>query len=225
MALLVHDKQMMDDVKRGIVSTEELTNYLIRTYPVTQLARELAEIMLNENQLGTKPIIYLTESEVKKLYDLKIDNESLANVRDAFIVQASTGLAYIDVLNLKREDIHITEDGTHYINKLRHKTSNSFTTVVLPMGVEVLKKHDYQLHIISNQKYNLFLKTLQSLTGITTTLTTHVARRTYATTLVNRGCPIQTVSKALGHASVKVTQSAYAQILNRTVINDIKKIL
>ena len=67
MALLVHDKQMMDDVKRGIVSTEELTNYLIRTYPVTQLARELAEIMLNENQLGTKPVV-ITEAQFKAFF-------------------------------------------------------------------------------------------------------------------------------------------------------------
>lgn len=170
---------------------------------------------------GKKPIIYLTESEIKRIIDLRIDNESLSNIRDAFILQASTGLAYCDLYALRKEDIKVTDDGTYYISKQRQKTGTSFTTVILPMGVEVLKKHDYQLHIITNQKYNLFLKTLQGLSGITTTLTTHVARRTYATMLLNKGVRIETVSKCLGHRNSKITQAAYAEVLNSTVIEEV----
>ena len=172
---------------------------------------------------GKKSIIYLTELELKAIYETRIDNESLSDVRDAFILQASTGMAYIDIYNLRMEDIHIMPDGTHYISKHRCKTGTTFTTVVLDMGVEVLKKHDYQLHIISNQKYNVFLKTIQSLCGIKTTLTTHVARRTYATMLLNRGVRIETVSKCMGHRNVKITQAAYAEVLNSTVINEVKE--
>ena len=171
---------------------------------------------------GKKDIVYLTEEELRALNALEIENESLANIRDAFILQATTGLAYIDIYNLRKEDIQITEDGTHYICKNRVKTTTQFTTVVLPMGVDVLKRHGYQLHIISNQKYNLFLKTLQSMCGITTTLTTHVARRTYATMLLNRGVRLETVSKCMGHRNVKITQAAYAQVLNKTVIEEVK---
>jgi len=171
---------------------------------------------------GKKDIIYLTESELEALNALEIDNESLANIRDAFVLQACTGLAYIDIYNLKREDIKMTEEGTHYISKNRHKTSTQFTTVILPMGVEVLKRHDYQLHIISNQKYNVMLKTLQTLCGLKTTLTTHVARRTYATMLLNRGVRLETVSKCMGHKTTKITQAAYAQVLNKTVIDEVK---
>lgn len=170
---------------------------------------------------GKRKIIYLTESEIRKINDLEIDNESLANVRDAFLLQASTGLAYCDVYGLKREDIHIMDDGTHYIRKERQKTGNSYTCVILPMGVEVLKRHNYQLHIISNQKMNAMLKTIQVLSGVTTTLTTHVARRSYATYLLNHGVRIETVSHSLGHASVKITQAAYAAFLNDTVIKEV----
>lgn len=171
---------------------------------------------------GKKDIVYLTEDELRALNDLKIDNESLSNIRDAFILQASTGLAYIDIYNLRKEDIQVMEDGTHYICKNRVKTSTQYTTVVLPMGVEVLKKHDYQLHIISNQKYNLFLKSLQTMAGLKTNLTTHVARRTYATMLLNRGVRLETVSKCMGHKNTKITQAAYAQVLNKTVIEEVK---
>lgn len=170
---------------------------------------------------GKKDIVYLTEDELEAVNGLEIDNESLANIRDAFILQASTGLAYIDIYNLKKEDIHVRPDGTHYICKNRVKTTTQYTTVILPMGVEVLKRHDYQLHIISNQKYNLFLKTLQSMCGLKTTLTTHVARRTYATMLLNKGVRLETVSRCMGHRNTKITQAAYAQVLNKTVIEEV----
>ena len=170
---------------------------------------------------GKKDIVYLTEDELEAVNGLEIDNESLANIRDAFILQASTGLAYIDIYNLKKEDIHVRPDGTHYICKNRVKTTTQYTTVILPMGVEVLKRHDYQLHIISNQKYNLFLKTLQTMCGLKTTLTTHVARRTYATMLLNKGVRLETVSRCMGHRNTKITQAAYAQVLNKTVIEEV----
>lgn len=174
---------------------------------------------------GKKDIVYLTEEEIKAIYDLKIDNKSLSDVRDAFILQASTGMAYIDTYNLKKEDIQIAEDGTHYIVKNRHKTSTQFTSVILPMGVEVLKKHDYQLHIISNQKYNLFIKTIQGMAGIEKNLTTHVARKSYGTLLLNKGVRLEVVSKALGHSNTKITQQAYSKLLNNTVVDEIKAII
>ncbi|MBQ3414536.1 MAG: tyrosine-type recombinase/integrase [Clostridia bacterium] len=174
---------------------------------------------------GTKDIEYLTEEEIERLNTLEIDNKSLSDVRDAFILQSATGLAYIDLYNLKKEDIKIDDDGTHYIVKNRHKTGTQFTTVVLPNGVEVLKKHNYNLHIITNQKYNYFLKALQKMANIETKLTTHLARKTFATMLLNRGVRLETVSKACGHSSVKITQAAYGKLLNKTVINEIKAVI
>lgn len=175
---------------------------------------------------GKGDIIYLTEPELKRIVDCQIDNVSLSNVRDAFVLQASTGLAYCDILGLKETDIKTTEDGTYYITKQRQKTGTTYTSVVMPAGVEVLKKHGGQVpKIISNQKYNLFLKNIQALSGVTTTLTTHVARRTYATTLLNRGVRIETVSKCLGHANVRITQAAYAEFLDDTIIKEVEKVL
>lgn len=174
---------------------------------------------------GTKDIEYLTKEELEKLYNLQIDNKSLSDVRDAFILQASTGLAYIDVFNLKKEDIQIDESGTHYIVKNRHKTNTQFVTVVMDKGVEVLKKHNYQLHIISNQKYNYYLKTIQGLAGINTKLTTHLARKTFATMMLNNKVRLETVSKMLGHSSTSITQQAYAKIIPKTVIDEVKAVI
>ena len=171
-----------------------------------------------------KKIEYLTEEELQHINTLSIENKSLSDVRDAFILQASTGLAYIDLLNLTREDIKIAEDGTHYITKTRHKTNSEFTTVVLPMGVEVLKRHNYQLRIITNQKYNLFLKTLQTLAGIQTTLTTHLARKTFCCLLLNKGVSINTVAKCAGHQDIKITRSYYATLQESTIIKEVSQV-
>lgn len=192
-------------------------------------ARDNGKIQINPlNGLkwskGKKDIEYLTEDEIEKIYNLRLDNKSLSNVRDAFILQASTGLAYIDIYNLKKEDIRIDEDGTHYIVKNRHKTKTQYTTVILPKGVEVLKKNNYQLHIISNQKYNYMLKLIQDLAGVKTKMTTHLARKTFATYLLNHNVRLETVSKCLGHSSTAITQSAYGKLLNKTIIEEVKAV-
>ena len=172
--------------------------------------------------VGKKRIEYLTEEELKRIHDLDIDNKSLSDVRDAFLFQASTGLAYIDLLNLTGEDIRITGDGTHYITKNRHKTGSEYTTVILPMGVEVLRRHNYRLRVITNQKYNLYLKTIQDLAGIEgKTLTTHLARKTFCCLLLNRGVDINTVARCAGHQDIKITRSYYATLQESTVIREV----
>ena len=171
-----------------------------------------------------KKIEYLTEEELNRIYNLDIDNKSLSDIRDAFLFQASTGLAYVDLLNLKKEDIKITEDGTHYITKNRHKTDSEYTTVVLPMGVEMLKRHNYKIRVITNQKYNLFLKTIQLLANIQNkTLTTHIARKTFCCLLLNKGVSINTVAKCAGHNDIKITRSFYATLQENTIIKEINQ--
>ncbi len=210
--------------------TETSAGYMIRIKSIIRFAVDNGKLPLNpltglKVTKGKPNISYLTEEEVNRIYDFNIENKSLADVRDAFILQASTGLSYIDLCNLRKEDIQIADDGTHYIVKNRHKTNIQYTSVILPKGVEVLKRHNYQLHIISNQKSNYMLHIIQGLCGIKTSMTTHLARRTYATLLLNRGVRIETVSKCLGHQNVRTTQTAYAKLLNDTIINEVKGVM
>lgn len=203
---------------------------MTRTKTIIRYAMDNGKLSINPFQnikynKTKKDIQYLTEDELNTIYNLNIDNKGLSNVRDAFILQASTGLSYIDLLNLKKEDIHIEEDGTHYIVKNRHKTNVQYTTVVLPKGIEILKKHNYNLHIISNQKYNCYLKVIQDLAGINTNMTTHLARKTYGTLLLNKGIRLETVSHCLGHSNTQITQSTYSKLLNKTIISEIKAVI
>lgn len=70
MALVIHDKALFEDIKNGLVSVDELASYFTRTYPVTQLAKELAEIMLSEGRVGIKPVV-LTLPQFQSFFRLQ----------------------------------------------------------------------------------------------------------------------------------------------------------
>ena len=81
---------------------------------------------------------------------------------------------------------------------------------------------DKVLPILSNQKMNAYLKEIADVCGITKTLTFHIARHTFATTVtLNNNVPIESVSKMLGHKSIKITQH-YAKIMDKKVAEDMK---
>lgn len=76
------------------------------------------------------------------------------------------------------------------------------------------------LPVPSNQKMNGYLKEIAAMCGIDKILTSHIARHTFATTItLSNGVPIETVSKMLGHSSIKQTQH-YAKILDLKVSAD-----
>lgn len=168
---------------------------------------------------GRKPITYLTEGEIEALRGLKLTNKSLSNVLDSFLVMAATGLSYVDLKNLKREDIK-EMDGVLYINKRRQKTYTEFMAVVLPFGRPILEKG---FKVITNQKLNAYLKTIGDMAGLNKNLTCHLARRTYATLLLNKGISLSTVAKAIGHTDTRITSSYYAELFKETVIKEIEK--
>ena len=82
----------------------------------------------------------------------------------------------------------------------------------------ILDKYKGKLPIISNVKYNKYIKEVVALAGIDKPVTTHWARHTGATLLLNAGVPMQTVSKVCGHSSIKMTEKIYAKLLPETVV-------
>ena len=165
---------------------------------------------------------YLKESDIKKLREKTIVIERLEKVRDLFIFQMSTGLSYVDIENttelLRKGDIF-------YIKGERTKTKIPYTAVVLKEGVEIWEKYNGVLPVLSNQKYNSYLKEIQDICGIEHNLTTHLARKTYATNMLNMGIPITSVSKMLGHSNCNITQRCYVSVLDDTVLDDFKAVI
>lgn len=106
----------------------------------------------------------------------------------------------------------------------RDKTGKQFTIPMLKSALDILHKYSGKLPIISNVKYNAYLKVVAQAAGIDKPLTTHWARHTGATLLLNEGVPMQIVSKICGHSSIKMTEQIYAKLLDETVVDAIKKL-
>lgn len=169
-----------------------------------------------------KERVFLTEEEIKKIQDYNATGK-LYHVKDLFILQCFTGLAYIDLMNLDRNSIERMGE-YKVIRSNRVKTDGSFITLLLPEAEDVLKRYSYQLPRISNQKYNDYLKLLAEASGIRKNVTSHVARHTFATYLLNKDVPIETVSRALGHTDISTTK-IYAKMLGKKVVDDMSKLL
>ncbi len=171
----------------------------------------------------------LTESELDHVSKRVFSTERLNLVRDLFLFSCYTGLAYIDVKNLDKNQIIDGIDGEKWLFTHRQKTNAPTRLPLLPQAMKILTK--YQDHpkveitgkvlpTPSNQKMNAYLKEIADLCGINKELTFHIARHTFATTVtLANGVPIETVSKMLGHKSLTQTQH-YAKIMDNTVSHE-----
>ena len=176
---------------------------------------------------------FLTEEELQKLISHEFNILRLDQVRDIFIFSCYTGLAYVDVEKLTEDNIRKGIDGNLWIYADRTKTKTESNVPLLPEASRIILKYKDNpesnnkgrlLPVISNQKINAYLKEIATITGIKKTLTFHLARHTFATTVtLLNDVPIETVSKLLGHKSIRTTQ-IYAKVVEKKVSNDMEKL-
>ena len=165
----------------------------------------------------------LTEKELKKLRSFKLNQDKLDRVRDLFIFMAYTGLAHCDMSLFKFKTMTEKVGKLYYIDGRRLKTDTVFFTPILPPALEVLKKYNYELPVISNQKMNDYLHVIEERMKLTKPLTCHVARHSFATLCLAHGIPIETVAKMLGHTKIETTQ-IYAKVLRSTLKSQSQKL-
>ena len=159
----------------------------------------------------------LLESELKRMRDADFeDNVKLERVRDLFIFSAYTGLAFCDTQAFDYKSMTVQEGNMTFIDGSRIKTDTQYFTPILAPAMEVLKKYDYHLPKISNQKANDYLHLIQAQLGIKKPLTFHVARHSFATLALAHDVPIENVARMLGHEDIRTTQ-IYAKVLHTTI--------
>lgn len=154
---------------------------------------------------------FLTLEEFSRIKTAKLSTESLNKVRDVFLFQTYTCLSYTDLRSFNANMIR-TIKGVKVYAGTRDKTGKEFTIPLLRPALDILAKYDNKLPIISNVKYNAYLKVVAQTTGIDKPITTHWARHTGATLLLNEGIPMRIVSRICGHSSTRITESIYARV-------------
>jgi len=172
---------------------------------------------------------FLSAEELHAIEEKQFSIARLQQVRDLFIFSCYTGLAYVDVFELTPQNIIRGIDGETWISTQRHKTDIPVRVPLLPQPMAIIEKyknHPQVLHSgkllpgYSNQRLNSYLKEIADLCEIDKPLTFHIARHTFATTVtLTNGVPIETVSKLLGHTSIKTTQ-IYAKVVEKKISDD-----
>jgi site-specific recombinase XerD len=197
-----------DDFLRQFNGHNTAMKNLYKFKTVTTYALKVKRYLL-EDPFATKSLTLkkvfptsLTETELIQLIKKKMSVQRLDQVRDLFLFQCFTGLAYIDMKNLRTEWIE-----QQIIKTSRQKSGEPTVAYMYNCAEMILKKYSNVLPIVSNQKMNAYLKEIADICDISKRLTTHVARHTYATTVnLKNGVSLQTVQKLLGHATIKQTE-------------------
>ncbi|MES2864423.1 MAG: site-specific integrase [Bacteroidota bacterium] len=177
-------------------------------------------------------ITYLTPEELFILENHIFSQKRLEQVRDMFVFCCYTGLPYQEMASLEAKHVLKKFDDKLWIDMFRQKTKKQFSLPLLPKAIEILDKYKNDkelLPIISNQKFNSYIKEVAEIIGVEKKLTHHIARKTFATTvLLYNDVPMEIVSELLGHSKISTTQDHYAKVVQKKVseqiINLTKKI-
>lgn len=222
------NKLYSDLKEKFLLSTS--AGYMAKCKTLFQFAVDNGKMKINpavtvKINKGTPTISYLTTGDLNKIKSLDLsDYDRLNKVRDLMLFQCSTGMAYADLINFDYNMINNVNGVYTYTNN-RQKTKVEFTTVILQDGIDILNKYHGHLPLISNQRYNSYLKELQKLSGVSTVITTHLCRKTYAHYMLNNGVRIETVARLLGHSNTNITQKIYCRKTTETIASEIAQII
>lgn len=199
-----------------------------------------------------KEIIFLTADELKKVENLNTGIPRLELVRKLLLLSCYTGLAYRELYNLSESSLELGIDKTPWLRVYRQKTKKWIRIPLLPQASRLLKdltlnygnsknsgddftqkasnlavdlnsKESKLLKIPSNQKMNAYLKEIGVLAGIRKELHSHVGRKTFTVTIMlAAGVSLETISKLLGHSSIKITEDAYSQITDEKILSELR---
>lgn len=228
-----------DSKDQLVLSNNGVMKHLERFKKMINLAIKLEWMNKNPfNQFQLKYNKYdrqfLSERELELLETTEFKAERLERIKDCFIFSCYTGLSYIDVKELTEDNIVKGIDNNNWIYTKREKTDEQVKVPILPKAWAILEKYrtiqeigftTNLLPLSSNQKTNTYLKEIAMACGIHKNISFHVARHTFATTvMLSNGVPIETVSKLLGHTKLSTTQ-IYARVVESKISEDIGNLL
>lgn len=170
-----------------------------------------------------RPREYLTEEEIGTLMKHDFKSPELCFTRDIFVFSTFTGLSFIDIKEFKLSDVVTINGGTWIVSK-RHKTQIPFQVKLLgiPLGI-IRKYHQEGQNVFPPMEYRTMAKRIHRVIdecGIKKHITMHCARHSFAVLALNKGVPIESVSRILGHTNITTTQ-IYAKITMQKLDDDL----
>lgn len=182
-----------------------------------------------------KEICFLTQEELNRIHELEISIPRLQIIKDSFLFMCYTGLAFKEIESLRVVNLSRNIKGGFGLIITRQKTHKNIPEIpLLPQALELLEKYkDHPTRIRekklfpipSNQNFNSYLKEIATLAKIEKSITTHIGRKTFATTVALRnGMSMEVLSKILGHTNMRITQESYADLQNARISEEFEKL-
>ena len=174
----------------------------------------------------------LDKSSLDKLMNTQFGEleEEIETARDLFVFACHTGAAYCDLMALKKSHLVRDDEGSLWLKFNRQKTGVLCRIKLLPEAIRIIEKYrsnerETLLPFIRYAAYQSYLKALRLRAGISFPFTTHTARHTFATLItLERGVPIETVSKMLGHSNISMTER-YAKVTPQKLFEEFDRFL
>lgn len=173
---------------------------------------------------------FLSKEEINLLIKGTFKKPSYTLIRDLFIFCTFTGLSWTDMANLTKENLQTSFDGHLWIKTNRQKTGTESNIRLLDVAKHIIEKYDGMtdddklLPVPCYVNCKNSIKVIAEKCGIEKNVTWHMSRHTYATTVcLSNDVPIETLSKMLGHRSIRTTQ-IYAKITAEKVSRDMEKL-
>ena len=174
----------------------------------------------------------LDRASLDKLQSLTFEpyEAELETARDLFLFACYTGVAYCDMVSLERKHLFTDDEGALWLKFRRQKTNTLCRVKLLSEAVRLIERHhskerDTLFAPIAYSVYLAQLKALQLRAGISIPLSAHVGRHTFATLItLERGVPIETVSRMLGHSNIQRTER-YAHVTPKKLFDEFEQFL
>lgn len=173
---------------------------------------------------------FLTKEEITLLISGTFKKKSYELIRDLFVFCTFTGLSWTDMANLMKENLEVSFDGHLWIKTNRQKTGTESNIRLLEVAKHIIEKYEGMakdgklLPVPCYPNCKNGIKVIAKHCGIEKNVTWHMSRHSYATTVcLSNDVPIETLSKMLGHRSIRTTQ-IYAKITAEKVSRDMEKL-
>ncbi|SNR92609.1 site-specific integrase [Hymenobacter mucosus] len=223
--LLITDKLERSTALKHLQGVDQVLRWAVRREYIEKNPMELYEF----KHSAPKEITYLTPEQLEALATLEIAVPALGRVRDCFIFQCWTGLAYSDLAAMDVERDAEVYKRRRFL-RIRRAKSTLFKgyECVIPLLEEperLLAFYGNKMPLPCLQVYNRYLKQVVEMAGLDSKqISSHVGRKTAGVQLLNAGLSMEIVSKVLGHSSIKITEKLYAKLLDRTVVNEFERV-
>lgn len=238
--LSVLDMKFIDDFEFYLSTVRRIE---LGTYNTDLIQlRKIARLAVKQQTLKRDPFLgyklkpvpskrrFLTGEQFDKILNAEFNTYRMCHTRDLFVFSCFTGLGRADLASLTEENIVTEADGSIWLHLDRRKTGTDCHIKLLDIPLRIIEKYkgegkDGKLFFVPTTCCLCqTLKLIEEACGLDCHLTFYVARHSFATLIcLGNGVPIETISKMMGHRSIRTTQ-IYAEITGQKVLKDMERL-